>query len=168
MLCENCQELDAKVHVSKIVNGKKEEIYLCEECAQINNNLDLGLDFSFNNLLTGLLNNQFHPHKINFTDKQISCDFCGLSYDKFTKRGRLGCNKCYSSFEEKIDKVLQRIHGTNEHTGKIPKRSGEKVKIIRQIEKLKKQIDQAVEKEEFEKAAEIRDEIKRLKGKIGE
>jgi protein arginine kinase activator len=169
MLCQNCQENDAKVHVSKIINGEKEDIYLCEECAHITGDLDFGLDFSFNNLLTGLLNNQFHPHhKINLSNNNIKCEFCELTYDTFSKSGRLGCSECYNSFTDKIDKVLRRIHGNNRHTGKIPKRAGEKVMAKRKVKKLRKLMDEAVAKEEFERAAELRDEIKELKDEIGE
>ncbi len=169
MLCQNCQERDAKVHVSKIIGGQKEDIYLCEECAKMNIDLDFGLDFSFNNLLTGLLNDQLKsPQKINLNNDQLQCGFCGLSYHEFSKSGRLGCNQCYNYFDDKIDKVLRKIHGTDIHTGKIPRRSGEKVKAKLKIKELKKSMDLAVAKEDFERAAELRDEIKKIKSDIRE
>lgn len=169
MLCQNCQERDAKVHLSKIINGEKEDVYLCEDCAQTSGDLDFGVDFSFNNLLTGLLNNQFHQHhKINLSNNKIKCEVCGLNYDQFSKQGRLGCNQCYTYFREKIDRVLRRIHGNNKHTGKVPRRTGEKVIVKRRIKELRELMDKVVEKEEFERAAEIRDEIKRLTGEIAE
>ncbi|WP_027339572.1 UvrB/UvrC motif-containing protein [Halonatronum saccharophilum] len=169
MFCQECQEADARVHLTKIINGKKQEIYLCEGCARKKGDLDLGLsiDLSFNNILTGLLNGKLHPNNSINHMNLSSCNECGLTYESFSKKGRLACSKCYGHFEERIDKALRRIHSSNKHIGKIPKRVGEDIKIKKRIKSLKNKMDEAVNCEEFEQAAEIRDEIKRLKVELG-
>ncbi|MCK8827982.1 UvrB/UvrC motif-containing protein [Natroniella acetigena] len=163
MLCQECQEKEASVHVTKIINNQKQELYFCKECAQATGELNFGSDFSFNNLLTGLLNSKPHSHhQINLSSKQLKCKNCNLSYQEFSHNGRLGCSQCYEYFGDKIDKILRRIHSSSHHTGKIPKRIGENVRIKRKIKNLREEMKQVVAKEEFEKAAVLRDEIKDL------
>lgn len=162
MICQECKEKEAKVHITKIINGEKHDIYFCEDCAKKKGELNFGIDFSFNNLLTGLLNDGFNSH-INLSNNQLECKNCGLKYQEFSRSGRLGCAQCYNYFGEKIDKILRRIHSSNRHTGKIPKRIGKKVRIKRKIEALRTKMDQAVAKEKFEEAAEYRDKIKEIK-----
>ncbi|AGB40166.1 uncharacterized protein with conserved CXXC pairs [Halobacteroides halobius DSM 5150] len=167
MLCQECQERQAKLHVTKIINGEKKELYLCQECAQSNNELDFSLDFSFDNILTGLLNDKLTSKaKIGLNETHLECDVCGLSYVDFSRNGRLGCSNCYTSFRNKLGKVLRRIHSSTDHTGKIPKRAGEKVRLKRKIKELRREMDEVVRKEEFERAAEIRDKIKELDDKL--
>lgn len=165
MLCQECQEEEAKLHVTKIINGEKKELYLCEECAQEAGELDF--DFSFDNFLSGLLNNKLNSQpKIDLGQTDFKCDVCGLRYREFARKGRLGCSSCYDSFREKLSKVIRRIHSSTKHTGKIPKRAGEKVRIKRKIKNLRKEMDRVVEEEEFERAADIRDEIKELESEL--
>ncbi|MCK8816241.1 UvrB/UvrC motif-containing protein [Natroniella sulfidigena] len=167
MLCQECQEKEASVHVTKIINNKKQELYFCKECAQATGELKFGSDFSFNNLLTGLLNSKPHSHhQINLSSKQLRCSNCDLSYQEFSHNGRLGCSQCYDYFGDKINKILRRIHSSNRHTGKIPKRIGENVRVKRKINNLKEEMGQAVAKEEFERAAVLRDEIKELEDRL--
>ena len=167
MLCQECNENEAKVHVSKIINNQKYDMYLCEKCAQNKGELDFGFDFSFDDLLTGLLNNKLSPkHKLDLSSEQIECDNCGLTHKEFSRKGKLGCKICYETFSNKLDNILKRIQGSKQHVGKAPKRGGKEIRIKRKIQQLKKDIDQAIKTEEFEKAAEIRDQIKDLERKL--
>ena len=93
------------------------------------------------------------------------CPVCGMPFDDFLRKGRLGCGECYSAFRGRLERPLKQIHGTCEHVGKVPSRMGGTLKRDRQIAHLESELNAAVLKQEFEKAAELRDRIKELKDK---
>ncbi|MFB4165645.1 UvrB/UvrC motif-containing protein [Alteribacillus sp. JSM 102045] len=174
MLCEECQQRQATLHFTKIINGKKEEIHLCDECAHDKGEHIPGSNsYSIHDLLSGLLNFEQpmgkggpHPSRAS-VPKQLVCDACGLSYERFAKTGRFGCSRCYKAFDPKLDPIFKRVHSGNvRHAGKVPKRAGGKMKVQNQIEKLRKQLQHHIEQEEFEEAAKLRDQIKELNENI--
>src|SRR5262249_27897604 len=91
----------------------------------------------------------------------VQCSNCGMHYSTFKETGRLGCAECYSSFAIKLRPLLRRIHGSTRHVGKLPAREGDHVSPARQVQRLHDELQRAVEREEFERAAEIRDRIKK-------
>ena len=103
---------------------------------------------------------------INKNRKKLKCDNCGLSYEEFSESGLFGCSECYSQFSEKIDRLAKRIHGSNEHIGKVPKRRGGNLRTEKKINELRIKMQEMVDEENFEKAAEIRDEIHKLENKL--
>jgi protein arginine kinase activator len=168
MLCERCGDHEASVHLTRIINGRKEEVHLCEECARKSSQLNLDdNNLSFQSLLSGILNHDFlneesTAFKNNDSNKLI-CQNCGLSYHEFTKKGLFGCEECFNVFENKLDELFKRIHGNTRHRGKFPLSFKQKLKAKTEITDLKKEMQFAVEKEDFEKAAEIRDKIHAIK-----
>lgn len=168
MNCDECGKNPASTHVTKIVNGKKTELHLCESCAK--NNKELGFDspFSIHQLLAGLLDNISEGSKKVDYKNELRCNTCGITYSKFKQSGRFGCSNCYESFRQQLSPLLKRIHGHENHVGKIPKKTGGLIKTRREIIKLKNELNLAVEKEEFERAVELRDQIKDLQKKINE
>ncbi|WP_193364675.1 UvrB/UvrC motif-containing protein, partial [Limnohabitans sp. Rim47] len=76
--------------------------------------------------------------------------------------GRFGCSECYNEFDFRLDQLLRRIHGSARHTGKIPERKGKTILIKKKIKELRNELERAVAKEEFERAAELRDRIREL------
>lgn len=162
MLCEECDKNQATVHMKKIINNHVNESHLCEECAKKSNSFNFDTSFSIQNFLAGLLDSSYDgPVKIEQV-KALTCDKCGLAYGKFRQTGKFGCSNCYDSFRDKLVPLFRKIHGHDIHVGKVPKKAGILVGTKRTIEKLKKELDSAVSKEEFEKAAQLRDEIKNL------
>lgn len=124
-------------------------------------------DFSFNNLLAGLLNfpssvkemttSPFHSSDI------LQCEKCNMTYHQFTKIGRFGCSNCYRTFARYLPPILKRLHsGNTAHARKIPKRKGGTLHLRKQIAMLKQKLQELVAREEFEKAAEVRDQIRSL------
>ena len=93
------------------------------------------------------------------------CPKCRTSLAAFSKTGRLGCPYCYEEFKPYLTQVLKSIHGNVLHTGKIAKNASEKLKTKRELEQLSKQLDEAVAKQDFERAATLRDQINALKQK---
>ncbi|WIV13110.1 UvrB/UvrC motif-containing protein [Proteiniborus sp. MB09-C3] len=162
MLCEECGKNQATVHMKKIINNHATESYLCEECAKKNNSFGLDTSFSIQNILAGLIDSSYDgPVKVEHI-KALTCDNCGLTYGKFRQTGKFGCSNCYDSFREKLIPLFKKIHGHDSHVGKIPRKAGQNISTKRVIDKLKEELDLAVGKEEFEKAAQLRDKIRDL------
>jgi protein arginine kinase activator len=90
-----------------------------------------------------------------------------MSYKEFSQHGLFGCSECYEAFGSRLDPLVKRIHGSNEHNGKVPKRMGGDLRLQRNIKELRKQMEAAVDKENFEKAAELRDKIHDLETRLG-
>ena len=85
-----------------------------------------------------------------------------MTFDDFSKTGRFGCSQCYSTFKNQMNPMLRRIHGKTFHVGKVPKRTGGQLRIKQEINRLKRELQEAVNAEEYERAAVIRDKIKEL------
>ena len=175
MLCDRCQKRDAKILYTEIINGVKKEQHLCEECAAdytsfqmekplMNSELTLG------DLLSTLLDNYTTADKKKPGEivPTLTCDNCGTTYEEFIQKGRFGCAACYRSFNGQLGKTLKSIQGAELHTGKRPKgfvtTTSDRVhKDIPETEKLSIRLQEAIEKEEFEEAARLRDLIKQMK-----
>jgi protein arginine kinase activator len=163
MLCQECNKRKASLHFAKIINGEKTEFHICEQCAKEKGEyFPGGNSFSIHQLLSGLLHFE-QPVKAEAQEIKPSCEKCGMTYEQFTKVGRFGCANCYKSFETKLDPILKRVHSGNyAHAGKLPGRIGGGIQLQRQIESLKTELKSLIDQEEFEKAAELRDEIRLL------
>ncbi len=166
MVCQECQKRPATVHYTKIINGQKSEMHLCEHCASSVSDFvfPLGLDntFSLNQILAGLMEMDPVGDKTIRQVKPSQCPNCGLTYGQFRQSGRLGCGECYQAFSTQMVPLLKRIHGSSEHTGKIPERSGSAAQSLRRLEQLRSDLNRAVAREEFEHAAQLRDQIRKL------
>lgn len=157
------------MHFTKIINGEKTEIHLCEHCAQEKGTefmISGTSGFAINNLLAGLFNLNSNIEQLNQNNpiqsgEIIQCDRCGMTLNQILNIGRFGCAHCYKAFQEQLNPLLRRLHGGNwKHNGKIPQRSGGVLNIRKKIDILKETLQTLVAKEEFEKAAEVRDEIR--------
>lgn len=171
MLCENCGKKEATVHYTKIINGEKSQYHLCEACAGENEELiSTTNDFSFHNLLSGLLNfdSVINGGSVGLNPDSERCKACGLTFTQFKKFGKFGCHECYSYFEPQLEPIFRRIHGNSKHSGKVPLRTGSKIKLSKELETLKLELQQKIAKEQFEEAAIIRDKIKSLELKLSE
>lgn len=173
MVCQECGKRPATLHFTKIVNGEKSEFRICEHCAREKGESIQGTanGFSIHNLLSGLLDFDQAGSASVLGKKPIQalqCERCGLTYSQFSKVGRFGCSDCYQQFSERLDPLFRRVHGTTVHAGKIPKRSGGRIQYKREIGQLKTKLQQLIEQEEFEQAAELRDQIRELEKKISD
>ena len=160
MKCESCNKKHATVHLTEIVGNTKKERHLCEECAQ-SVNTHLTKIPSPTEILTSLIN-QVAP-EINEMSK-IACPVCGLSYLDFRTSGRLGCPMDYTIFRKGLTPILEKMHGSIQHVGKVPSRAGKELIKKNELMQLRNELNKAVEKEDYEKAAELRDKIYELSG----
>ncbi|WP_100332761.1 UvrB/UvrC motif-containing protein [Bacillus xiapuensis] len=173
MICEECKERPATLHFTKAVNGEKTELHLCEKCAQEKGEqymFNLNPDFSINNLLSGLFNieSAFSSKPTGYPQqKPLKCDLCQMSFQQFVNTGKFGCPHCYETFREQLIPILKRLQNGNiVHRGKIPERMGGALHIKKEIQILKGQLQQAIVQEEFEAAADLRDQIRSLETKL--
>ncbi len=158
MKCEKCGVKEAELHFYEIVDGKEIYHHFCKKCADENDFYikPKKLDISSQSLVGGLLN--IISGK---TDREITCQKCGMTFEEFKKIGRFGCSQCYYDFDEQVDPILRKIHGTTLHRGKHPK-NYDLYNRDEEIAVLKEELESAVKKEEFEKAALIRDKLRTL------
>lgn len=166
MICQECGLRPATIHLTKIVNGKKTEMHLCEECAREKGEMLFIPPLAFGNFLAGLINSEGYGGQTE-TEEAAKCPVCGQTYADFVHSGKLGCRSCYVQFEDRLEPLIRRIHGSDRHTGKVPVRTGGLVRLRREIEDLKSELSKAVIREEYERAAQLRDRIKELEGKPG-
>ena len=188
MLCEVCNMRDAKICYTEIINGQKREQYLCEECAakrtSIMKNPFADGSFSLGGLLAGLISKELNKasngdkrkteieSKVDADKEELCCSECGMTLKEFRDTGKFGCPNCYKTFEPFFSKNIKIIQATDRHCGKYPKnykdiaeKAGKekaegKAEELSNVEMLSIRLQQAVEREDFEEAARIRDEIK--------
>ena len=160
MICENCGKNEANVHLTQIINGEKQELNICENCAREIQGFQS--PFSFQNILSGIME-YMSPTVQTVKSYEVICKNCGASYNDFKRTGLLGCSDCYKSFYPNIDTVVKRVQGNTKHAGKIPHKQGKDIIERRKLYKLKEELQKAIANEEFEKAAKLRDEIKTYK-----
>lgn len=170
MLCEKCQQRNASVLITKIINGHKTETRLCEVCAQQENAFTIHLEpkMMLHNIFADLFNSpSMGVHKPKSAQAQPEkCSVCGFINGNFTNTGKLGCDRCYDAFAVNMEPLLRKIHGATMHTGKLPKRTGSRLSVKKQIEDYRSELNTAIQREEYEKAAKLRDKIRELETRM--
>ncbi len=163
MLCDICNKNEATVHLTEIVNDQVTKLHLCEACAR-EKGAEMEEHFGLSDLLAGLadLGAGLEPE----TMETIKCPNCGLTYQNFKKVGRLGCSECYEAFKKQLGAILKRIHGADRHIGKIPLKSGKVTDESKLLVELRMKMEKSIQFEEFEEAARLRDEIKKLEDRM--
>ncbi len=178
MQCDLCHKSNATVHLTEIIDEQMTELHLCDECAR-KKSQQMEQQFGLSDLLGGLV--EYGKQLGGAPEKSssvVQCPRCGLTYEDFRKIGRLGCGECYTAFAKYLGPLLKRIHGASAHTGKTPATVENEPapaapapapKIVRprpvDIAELKERLQEAIEKEEFEEAARLRDLIKEVEKK---
>ena len=123
-------------------------------------------NFEKGDLLAGLMNLAAESGAAPKTRKR--CPGCGRTYAAFKKTGKLGCSQCYDVFSDQLEQVLRSIHGDTRHKGKMPERFDARIDHGRRIVELQNELGRVIELEQYERAAEIRDEIAELRRSIPE
>ena len=164
MTCDQCHERDAVIHLTQIVNDQVSTLHLCEKCAA-----EKGVESAGTVLKTPLgsflaamgkgLPSEVTPAVATGDE----CPHCGATLQDFRESGRLGCPGCYRQFEAPLRELLRRLHGSTHHTGKRYAAPGAAPvsddAALRDLE-LREQLRVAVEAENFELAAELRDRLR--------
>ena len=188
MLCQICKANPATIHIQEIINGETNTLHICAECAKKRNLAEGNAANShFHEMLERLtqaiansaelkLSELFEPPKPQEEKTQdIVCDVCGTSWQAYKKNGKLGCAACYGQFGQLLleDTMLDR-HGSV-HCGKTPPETveqwqdpavSERINLRRELERIRKGLDESIRREEFEQAAELRDRIAAIEAEL--
>ena len=168
MECQDCKKHEAQVHLTQIVNNEKTTLHLCNECAAargFHSPLD-NIPFPLAEILSALTANM--PGITDSVRDEITCQSCGLTFERFTQQGRFGCGECYRAFRQPLEPIMRKIHGASLHRGQTPSfspsGSNDSLPIpIKEEERLELELKKAIESEDFERAAEIRDKLKTVR-----
>jgi len=164
MLCQGCNEHEATVHLTQIVNNEKTILSLCKDCAAekgFHSPLD-NVPFPLSEILSSLVGQNKPEGKKGAED--LSCPNCHLTFESFIKQGRFGCGECYRAFRSRLEPIMRKIHGSSLHKGKLPISETKVTLPIREEERLEKELKKAVETEDFERAADLRDKLMTVRG----
>lgn len=166
MLCQNCGNKTATTHIKRIVNGELREQHLCPECAAKlgYGNIFGGYGLNLGNLIGSFFGENQQPGQS--VPGAVRCKCCGSTFADIASSGKVGCAECYNTFRERLMPSIQRIHGNTRHTGKVPSTASRLAQLNAQLEQARKALTEAIETQEFEKAAELRDQIRELEGKV--
>lgn len=165
MKCDLCNK-PAVVHEVTVKNGQKSEVHLCEEHAA-ESGIAMPGHQPINQLLTQfVLSPSGKPEpSVGKTSRPAkkSCAECGMTFAQFRQAGILGCASCYEAFHDQLSMLIQRAQGgATHHTGKTPRRAGKSLDRQLERQRLIKQLDAAVDAEQYERAAKIRDMLNSL------
>lgn len=162
MLCDNCKVNQAGVHTVTIINGVKQEHYLCPECAT-------SAQFSLPSIMDLLSGIHAAPPQV-----QVPTCICGMSFGRFQKTGLVGCPECYKTYESTLTPVIKRAQGGKlRHVGRRPKveqevQAAEEENIPcgpkTECARLREELKLAISEERYERAAELRDRLRTIEG----
>ncbi|MGN0533123.1 MAG: UvrB/UvrC motif-containing protein [Eubacterium sp.] len=173
MLCQHCNKNEATTHIKKNINGQREEMHLCSECAR-----ELGVmdefkmpsmsEFFGESLLGSFLG--AGTAAMNSLAGIERCGTCGSSFSDIVNSGHIGCSDCYEKFSDRLEPSLRKMHGKTKHIGKFISYSQDaeksdkpkEEKAENPLETLKKDLDKAIKEQRFEDAAVLRDKIKAM------
>ncbi|MBQ7202588.1 MAG: UvrB/UvrC motif-containing protein [Eubacterium sp.] len=167
MKCTHCNERQANTHIKRIINGKREEMHLCSECAK-----ELGVmsdfefePFSMDSFFGNLLG--AGAHALNQLAGIDRCTYCGTTFNDVINSGQVGCAHCYDKFENELAPSIEKLHGKTKHIGKSVTYTEEAddkkpEPKLSEKEQLKAELKLAVQEQRFEDAAVLRDKINAL------
>jgi protein arginine kinase activator len=166
-LCSVCKEKPATLFLSNIsTEGKKQDLDLCNACAKAKGDDPLAFLVSDADVMLGLGAAQEITQTTGGVD--LKCPRCGFSQADFKKSGRLGCPECYQVFAEGLAGLLKTMHKGTHHTGKTPEALRQSRDNAERLKSLQKKLAKAVESEDFEQAAQLRDELKEISPRAAE
>jgi protein arginine kinase activator len=169
MKCEKCNDNNAVIHFTQVRDGKVVSYNLCQDCAE-----KLGMKgANFDSINQPAFAPEAKSEVLNELaqgaepGKADVCPFCGSTMDDIKSSGRLGCSQCYFTFENQVDVLLRRIQGSSFHVGRrTSKPESQTFNDQMMVRELKKKLNDAVKREDYEKAAKLRDEIQSIEKRM--
>ncbi|MBI5153821.1 UvrB/UvrC motif-containing protein [Candidatus Poribacteria bacterium] len=176
MKCERCGKDEAVIKLTRIERGGEVlQVVLCQSCAAEASPyqkkiLQKSAGASLDMLLKELLKQQKGQAGAPVDDSDARgvppCSSCGLEYAAYRKTYMLGCPGCYEHFAEQLESDLHRVHRATRHIGDGPRQSEELVELQERLEEMRAELKEAIEDEDFERAAFLRDEIGRIEKSV--
>jgi protein arginine kinase activator len=161
MICQICKENQATIHLTQQKNDRVVKIHVCRQCAQ-----EKGFDYleksnyALGNIISGIFGGSEESGPAERTAH--ACAVCGTSHDDFREAAKLGCSECYEFFKPQLLSVLRNLHVKTQHLGKFPKSRSERAETVKRVALLQEELERAIAEECYERAAEIRDELRSL------
>lgn len=170
MLCQHCNQNEATTHIKRNINGNREEMHLCSECAR-----ELGVMEELRMpSMSDLFGDSFLGNFLGAGAAAMNtlagverCNTCGSSFNDIVRNGHTGCSDCYTKFADKLQPSINKIHGKTKHIGKFisydeAAEASSSDTPTDELEKLKEELREAVKEQRFEDAAVLRDKIKEM------
>ncbi|MFO7650828.1 MAG: UvrB/UvrC motif-containing protein [bacterium] len=162
--CDICGRNDAVMKVRQLAkDGTASEIEVCSACAQARG---LAEAREIRSDATAVLADL--RERVEESDEAAKCPACGLSFADFKRKGQLGCADCYAAFRERLLPIVRRLHGAVQHVGKTPSAGRKLAQQKLNLLQLKDALSVAVTTEDYEKAAALRDQLKRAEDETGD
>lgn len=167
MRCQKCDK-PATFHITELTGGKPQELHFCEDHARQYLTQSGDEPVSASSMAAALAQQMAQQMAVGQTAEELaeldqqSCPVCGITFYDFRNQGRLGCPHDYSCFDAQLQPLILNIHGETEHKGKRPKRAAEGSHERTQLIRLRREMKEAVEEENYERASELRDAIRRI------
>ncbi|MDB4874154.1 MAG: UvrB/UvrC protein [Gemmatimonadetes bacterium] len=156
MLCDSCGERDAVVNLTTIENNAVHQLHLCERCAS-----ERGVETTVATPKHPLAEFLHQQVPVPISGEGVRCSFCNTTMADFKATGRWGCARCYTNFEAGIRELLRRVHGNHRHVGRTYRAPmSETLERSAVLGELKDRLRRAIESEQFEVAADLRDRIR--------
>ncbi len=161
--CSICGQADAQLKVRQVdKDGKQSEIEVCADCARQRGFAEAEkVKVHAAEVLAEM------KQDVKESDRRLVCPGCGMSYADFKRLGRLGCAGCYTSFQEKLEPVVRRLHGAVQHVGRSVTAGRKQAQETVNRQRLAAELARAVKDEDYEKAAAVRDQLRRLEANAG-
>ena len=171
MLCEQCKKRTATVFYNENINGKTNSFSLCGECAaKIRDKGEIreitSMVHSFADPFCSVHDSLFHdffgfPMGGRKTEDK-KCPTCGTTFQTISQNGKAGCADCYTAFRQEFDSLITSLHGSTLHRGEAPCRQRAHLERVQKMDQIKKDMQELIRQENFEQAAFLRDELKKL------
>lgn len=157
MKCDVCEKRDATALITMIVNGKKFVRRMCPQCVK---RLQNGDAYATEMAVLATM---------DLGDANVTCPDCGTRAIDFQRTGRVGCALCYDAFNAVLQPLMARLDGVPQHSEMTPAPAEAPVdERSARIKALRDDMFAAVNAEEYERAAQLRDAIRRLEAEGGE
>ena len=163
MQCQICNKNNATIHLTEISDGVRSEMHICEHCAA-EQDIAVKSYIPINELLSSLLAVQPTDDELSGTlEQELACPNCGFTLSQFRKEGVLGCPNDYEVFEKALSPLIKKAHnGNTTHCGKIPSKTPQDTRKQSELLNLRQRLQAALQSEDYEQAAELRDKINQL------
>ena len=167
MQCQQCEK-PATFHITELTGEEHQEIHLCEDHARgylMQSEGGATESQSFTDAWVDQLKVNQTAEDLARLDQQ-ACPVCGITFYEFRNQGRLGCPHDYECFEAELEPLIVSIHGATEHTGKQPSHRVEIAVDPTDVIRMRREMQQAIEEENYERASELRDEIRKIEDSL--
>ncbi|MBI4718683.1 MAG: UvrB/UvrC motif-containing protein [Planctomycetes bacterium] len=156
-LCQHCKQAKATVHITDV--AERRERHLCEDCAERE-----GVIVKQSSQTTNAILQEFIKHKTGLAAvDDRTCPKCGITFREFRLKGLLGCPHDYEAFRPLLLPLIERAHhGATQHLGKVPSAADPALRKQAGLRRLRQQLQEAVDQENYEAAARLRDQLRQM------